>query len=113
RVTDDSATPLVDVVELTIDVASTSLKPTAVAGGPYLFCPQDTHWWLDGSRSVNPDDGQSAPGATPDSITAYAWDLNNDLDFSDSTGAVINAAAQLQALGVGDHVVRLRVTDNN
>lgn len=113
RVTDDSATPLVDIATLTVNVATGALKPTAVAGGPYLFCPQDTHWWLDGSRSVNPDDGQSAAGGVPDRITEYAWDLNNDLNFSDSTGATINAAAQLQALGVGDHVVRLRVTDNN
>ncbi|NPU92354.1 MAG: PKD domain-containing protein [Gammaproteobacteria bacterium] len=113
RVTDDSATPLVDIATLTVNVATGALKPTAVAGGPYLFCPQDTHWWLDGSRSVNPDDGLSAAGGVPDRITEYAWDLNNDLNFSDSTGATINAAAQLQALGVGDHVVRLRVTDNN
>lgn len=113
RVTDDSATPLVDVAELIVDVTVAPLKPTAVAGGPYLFCPQDTPWWLDGSRSVNPDDGLSSPGNAADRITAYAWDLNNDLNFTDGSGAVINATAQLQNLGVGDHVVRLRVTDNS
>lgn len=113
RVTDDSEIPLVDSIELMINLSSGLLKPTAVAGGPYLFCPQDTHWWLDGSASINPDDGRSQAGGEPDRITEYAWDLNNDLDFSDARGARVDATAQLRPLGVGDHLVRLRVTDNS
>lgn len=113
RVTDDSATPLIDVAELTIDVSSSPLKPTAVAGGPYLFCPQDAHWWLDGRGSVNPDDGQGSVGADTDRVTEYAWDLDNDLVFDDANGALVDVASPLQALGVGDHLIRLRVTDNS
>lgn len=113
RVTDDGDVPLVDSIELTVQVAAGPLKPTAVAGGPYLFCPQDAHWWLDGSASVNPDEGRGQAGGEPDRITEYAWDLDSDLDFADALGARVDAAAQLRPLGVGDHLVRLRVTDNS
>ncbi|MCU7815438.1 MAG: putative Ig domain-containing protein [Candidatus Thiodiazotropha sp. (ex Rostrolucina anterorostrata)] len=112
RVMDDSDVPLVDIANITVDINIPPLEPTADAGGPYLFCPQNTSWRLDGGQSVNPDDGMSEPGSPVDAITDYAWDLNNDLNYSDANGAVVNVTAQMQALGVGDHLVRLRVTDN-
>ncbi|MCU7905887.1 MAG: tandem-95 repeat protein, partial [Candidatus Thiodiazotropha sp. (ex Epidulcina cf. delphinae)] len=112
RVTDDSDTPVVDVAEITVDINIPPLQPTAVSGGPYLFCPQNTPWRLDGGRSVNPDDGMNEPGSPQDAILDYAWDLNNDLHYNDANGAVVDVTSQMQALGVGDHLIRLRVTDN-
>ncbi|MCU7919309.1 MAG: putative Ig domain-containing protein [Candidatus Thiodiazotropha sp. (ex Epidulcina cf. delphinae)] len=112
RVIDDSDTPVVDIAEITVDINIPPLKPTAVSGGPYLFCPQNTPWRLDGGQSVNPDDGVSELGSPQDAIIDYAWDLNNDLNYSDANGAVVDVTSQMQVLGVGDHLIRLRVTDN-
>ncbi|WNO11572.1 putative Ig domain-containing protein [Teredinibacter sp. KSP-S5-2] len=112
RVTDDAATPQTASTTVLVDVSTPPLKPTANAGGPYSFCPQYTPWQLNGAGSINPDDGQSEPGLPGDQIVSYQWDLNNDLVFGDLSGSVVDASAQLQALGVGDHLIRLRVTDN-
>lgn len=112
RVIDDSDTPLVDEATVVVNVNLPPLEPTADSGGPYLFCPQNTPWRLDGSASVNPDDGLSEAGAPGDFLTAYQWDLNNDLAFDDASGALVDATDLLTGLGVGDHLIRLRVTDN-
>ncbi len=112
RVIDDSETPLSAEATIVINVNTPPLQPTADAGGPYLFCPQNTPWRLDGRGSINPDDGLSEPGSPADSITAYRWDLDNDLQFDDASGDLIDATTQLQALGLGDHLIRLQVEDN-
>lgn len=112
RVTDDAETPASAQVTIDIDVNLPPLKPTANIGGPNLFCPQNTPWRLDASASSNPDDGLSEAGLPGDQITSYAWDLNNDLAFDDGEGALIDATSVLENLGVGDHLVRLRVEDN-
>ncbi|MCG8313491.1 MAG: putative Ig domain-containing protein [Pseudomonadales bacterium] len=112
RVTDDSDTPLVDTADVVVEVSVPPLQPTAISGGPYLFCPQNQPWRLDASNSVNPDDGLSEPGSPLDSITSYVWDLDNDLAYDDASGAQVDVTSQLSVLGVGDHIIRLRVTDN-
>lgn len=112
RVIDDSETPLTDTARLIVNVSTPPLQPTASSGGPYLFCPQTQPWYLDGSGSVNPDDGLSEEGLPADAITAWEWDLSNNLTFEDASGERVDVTGHFSALGTGDYLVRLRVTDN-
>ncbi len=112
RITDDSDTPLSATTTVVVNVNTPPLTPTADAGGPYLFCPQSQPWFMDGSDSVNPDDGLSEPGQPVDSLTALEWDLDDDLAFDDAQGALIDVTQHFTGLGVGDYLVRLRATDN-
>jgi hypothetical protein len=112
RVTDDSATPLTATATVTVIVSTPPLAPTANAGGPYNFCPATQPWRLDGSKSVNPDDGQHELNKPGDFIKAYGWEINGDATFNDATGVQPDATAQLTALGVGSHLIQLKVTDN-
>jgi len=80
-----------------------------IAGG---YERQPAPWFLDGTASSNPDEGQSEPGMPPDTITEYAWELSGDNSFNDALGAQPDVTAFFQALGVGNYLVQLRVTDN-
>lgn len=97
---------------VTVNVSIPPLAPTANAGGPYGFCPGATPWFLDGTGSVNPDDGASEPGSPPDFIKEYAWDLDGDGAFDDALGAQPDVTAFFMAQGVGSYLVQLRVKDN-
>jgi PKD repeat protein len=111
RVTDNAGTPAADTGALNIVVDVPPLAPTANAGGPYNFCQAPgIKYFLDGSFSSNPDDGQSEIGAPPDQITSYAWDLDNDGAFDDAMGATPDVTANFPALG--SFLVNLRVADN-
>jgi hypothetical protein len=59
---------------------------------------------LDGSQSFHQLDGHA--------IVSWDWDLDNDLSYVDAIGDVVDVTNQIGALGVGDHIIRLRVTDN-
>lgn len=77
-----------------------AVGPVADAGGPYTVAEGGT-LTLDGSGST--------PGAT------YAWDLDNDGDFTDATGSTPTLTwAQLEALGIDDgpssHTATVQVT---
>ena len=78
--------------------------PTANAGGPYAINEGDSVS-LDGSGST--DDG---------SIVSYEWDLNNDNNYGDVTGATPSVSwATLQSFGItndGSYPIGLRVTDD-
>ena len=87
------------------------VAPTADANGPYVFCPQSQPWFLDGTGSVNPDEGVSDSGCPGDTIQEYAWELNGDSDFNDALGHQPDVTAFFTALGVGDYFIQLRVTD--
>jgi PKD repeat protein len=97
--------------EVVIRVTIPPLAPTADAGGPYMLCPESTPWFLDGTGSINPDDGQSEPGMPPDRIQEYAWELDGDNDFNDAFGPQPNVTAFFTSRGPGDYLVQLRVTD--
>lgn len=97
---------------VSVNVAIPPLAPTADADGPYSFCPATTPWFLDGSGSVNPDDGAAEPGQPGDFIKEYAWDLDGDGQFDDATGAQPDVTAYFAARGVGSYLIQLRVTDN-
>jgi hypothetical protein len=112
RVTDDATPEASATTTLTIRVNTPPVAPTASAGGPYNFCPATTPWFLNGSGSNNPDEGQSEPGQPPNTIIEYSWDLPPAAGFGDALGANPNVTAQFTALGVGSYLVQLRVTDN-
>lgn len=87
---------------LGITVLDVNEAPQANAGGPYtneLGSPLS----LDGNGSADPDAG--------DSLT-YAWDLDDDGQFDDATGAApVVPTVTLTNLGLGQRIIRLRVTD--
>lgn len=115
RVTDDNASPKTSVpTTINVIVSTPPVAPTASANGPYVFCigATPTPWRLDGTRSVNPDDGIGEPNAPGDRIIEYAWDVNGDNVFDDFLASQPDVTALYTGLGVGDYLVQLRVTDN-
>jgi len=112
RVTDNSVPVKTAETILTIVVSTPPLEPTADAGGPYNFCENRTPWFLDGTGSTNPDEGQSEPGMPPDTIIEYAWELDGNATFNDAVGTQPDVTAFFQALGIGSYLIQLRVTDN-
>jgi hypothetical protein len=113
RVTDNFSTPATATSTITVVVGTPPLPPTAEAGGPYLFCTNRTPWFLNGTGSTNPDQGQHQPGAFPgDTIIAYEWDLDSDSQYDDAAGAQPNVSAQLASRVGQSFLVGLKVTDN-
>lgn len=117
RVTDSAGAPATATATLAIIVDTPPLAPTAVARGPYNFCP-GLNWFLDGTGSTNPDEGQSEAHVPPypgDTITTYEWDLNGNSVYDDAgvdaTGAQPDVTAYFTGRGVGSYVIGLRVTD--
>jgi len=109
----DDATPQVcDDTTIIVHVTIPPIAPTANAGGPYSFCAATQPWFLDGSGSVNPDDGVSEPSLPGDFIQAYEWDLDNDGAFDDAGGATPDVTAFYTGTGERSFLARLRVTDN-
>ena len=94
-----------------VRVTTPPIAPTAEADGPYSFCPQSQPWFLDGSGSVNPDDGAGEIGLPGDMIASYLWDLDGDGAFDDAAGAQPDVTAFFTAAGVGNYLVQLKVTD--
>ena len=97
---------------VTVVVNIPPLAPTANAGGPYSFCDNRKPWYLNGSASVNPDDGQHEFGLPGDFIKSYGWDLDGNASYGDVTGATPDVTAFFTGKGVGSYLVQLRVTDN-
>jgi len=112
RVTDDGSPAKQDIDIVNVRITSPPIEPTADPDGPYVFCPAAKPWFLDGRRSVNPDEGEHQSGPYPgDTIQEYAWDLDGDNDFNDVYGATLDVTAYFEALGPGEYLVQLRVTD--
>jgi PKD domain len=109
RVTDDGTPAKTDVT--TVHITLPPVGPTASAGGPYVFCPQSKPWFLDGTGSVNPDEGQHEGMLPGDTIVEYAWELDGDNDFNDAFGPSPDVTAFLEALGPGSRNIQLRVKD--
>jgi fibronectin-binding autotransporter adhesin len=81
-------------------------NPLAVTGGPYkVFFGQN----------FSPDAGASQPSYN-ESITTYEWDLNNDNNFADASGAAptISYANLTGTWGMvaGPNTIQLKVTDS-
>ncbi|MCU0782057.1 MAG: PKD domain-containing protein, partial [Akkermansiaceae bacterium] len=115
RVTDDSVPPMTAESTMQMVIATPPVAPTAVAGGPYVFCPQAKPWFLDGLGSINPDEGRHELGCDTcpgDTIREYAWDLDGDRDFNDAFGPTPDVTDYFTTLGPGGYNILLRVTDN-
>jgi hypothetical protein len=102
---------LSDDATVIVHISIPPFAPTADAGGPYVFCPNSQPWFLNGTGSNNPDDGLSEQGSPGDFIKSYEWDLDENTTI-DATGPQPDVTAAFLALGVGDYVVSLKVTDN-
>jgi len=112
RVTDNADPEDSDTTTITVQITTPPVAPTADANGPYVFCPQAQPWFLDGTGSVNPDEGQSIPPNPGDTIQEYAWELDGlGSDFDEAFGPQPDVTAFFTAQGVGDYLIRLRVTD--
>lgn len=108
RVTDNGSPEKDASTIVVVNVATPPLAPTANANGPYNFCPNRKPWFLDGTGSINPDDGLSEPGLPGDAIKSYEWDLDGNGVFEVS-GAQPNVTDMFTP---GSHLVQLKVTDN-
>ncbi|MBL9127229.1 MAG: PKD domain-containing protein [Verrucomicrobiales bacterium] len=114
RVTDDNTIAKTVETTILVRINRPPLAPTADADGPYVFCGSWTPWRLDGRRSMNPDEGGSEPHDPPypgDTIDEYTWDLDGDGVFGDVTGSNPDVTAYFRALGPGNYLVYLKVTD--
>ncbi len=121
-VTDNAG--LTSTVTGTIVIANPPNPPNANAGGPYNFCPNTAAgkpiyqpFLLDGSRSTNPDQGQTdnTPGAPPSTIVSYLWDYSCSGAFNSASGVQVNATAafdQPSFFGTNFNVC-LKVTNND
>lgn len=114
RVTDNAGTPASADTILTVIVSIPPLAPTANAGGPYNFCLGSAQpFFLDGSKSVNPDEGKSEPGQPADTIYAnpnqFQWNLGTN--FGDAIGQKPDVTAWFTGKGAGQYLIELKVTD--
>jgi hypothetical protein len=94
---------------VTVVVNTPPLAPTAKAGGPYNFCI-GRNLFLNGTGSINPDEGGHQPGSYPgDTIQSYLWDLDGDAQFDDATSSQPNVTGFFTA--PGSYLIQLKVTD--
>ncbi|HXJ65759.1 MAG TPA: PKD domain-containing protein, partial [Actinomycetota bacterium] len=94
---------------LTLNVDQVNGEPIANAGGPYTI-RNGAGVGLDGTASHDPN------GVCGDSVTSYAWDVDDDGAFDDASGAAPSVtAADLAALGLGagPHTIAVRVEDQH
>ena len=110
KVTDNSSPVETATTTLAINVNTPPLAPTANAGSLYNFCLGSEPFFLNGTGSSNPDQGQSEPGQPADTIIAYEWDLDGDSQYDDAVGSQPNVTASFTT--VGSFVIGLKVTDN-
>ncbi len=113
RVTDNFGVGTQADTIITVVVSIPPLAPTAAPGGPYNLCPASKPWFLDGSASVNPDEGQHGSGAPGDTIygapSQFSWNLG--VGFGDAIGVKPDVTTFFSAKSVGSYLVFLRVTD--
>jgi len=112
RVTDNSIPPKTADTIVNVVVSTPPIAPTANAGGPYFFCP-GPNWYLDGRKSVNPDEGLHQPGNYPgDTIypasSHFSWDLLGHGTFTDKTGDTPDVTGFFNP---GTYVIQLKVCD--
>lgn len=113
RITDNGQPAKTAETTVTVMVNTPPLAPSADAGGPYVFCPEAKPWFVDGRRSVNPDEGRSEPAKPGDTIQSYLWDLDGDGQFDDASGQAPNVTAFFEAKGPGTYLIYLKVTDTS
>jgi hypothetical protein len=114
RVTDNSSPAQTADTIITVTVNAPPTPPTANAGGPYNFCPQLPPFYLDGSKSTNPDDGKHESGAPPSQIVAYAWDFtcSNAFNSSSAISPRVDGLAPFTSPGTFNSCLRVTNNDN-
>jgi PKD repeat protein len=103
-VTDNNVPPKTSTKIVSIAVNQGNLAPVANAGGPY-HADLDSEFTLNGSGSSDPN------ANCGDRIVSYEWDIDNNGTYDLTGVAPVLSAAMIDALGVGSHTIRLRVTD--
>jgi N-acetylneuraminic acid mutarotase len=83
--------------DTTIAFLASNQPPVADAGGPYSGYV----------GSVIPLNASTSSDPDGDALT-YAWDLNNDGQYDDASGVTVTTSFNQ----VGEHVIRLRVTED-
>jgi hypothetical protein len=122
RVGDDSSPQKFATTTVTVIVSMPPIAPTANAGGPYVFCPSAIKVFLDGSKTVNPDEGQHKEGNYPgDTIysldatgkiqTQFMWDLSGNGLFTDAYGIYPDVTTFYQSKPPGTYFAQLKVCD--
>ena len=124
-VTDNQTSAKTGTVVGNVVIAAPPNPPTANAGGPYNFCPNTTAagaviympFLLDGSKSINPDQGTTdgTPGAPPSTITAFDWDYACAGTYNSAHGSQVDATAAFDVpadFGTNFNIC-LRVTNND
>ena len=101
-VTDNNSPAKTATASLVVDVSLGNIPPTANAGGPYV-ADLGSELILDGTRSTDPN----IPAG--DHIVSYDWLVNNSIVLSGATPTL--TSDQIDALGVGQFIVLLTVTD--
>ncbi|NTV13165.1 MAG: beta-propeller fold lactonase family protein [Desulfobulbaceae bacterium] len=91
-----------DTVMVTAGLVNT--PPVAQPGGPYQ-ADLGSGLALNGSGSSDPD------AAKGDSIVGYSWSIDNGA-YTANAATPILSGAEVAALGLGQHTVRLTVTDS-
>ncbi len=123
RVTDNNVPVKTNVTTLDLNVNTPPIAPTANAGGPYNFCP-GPKWFLDGTGSINPDEGQYLAGYGPPGDTihwrtdathaGFMWDTDGNGAYDNGTVAGTDETLDVTARwGVGNYIVGLKVTDQS
>lgn len=113
RVTDDSSPAQVADALITVTVNAPPVPPTANAGGPYNFCPLFTPFYLDGSKSTNPDDGKHEAGAPASQIVSFEWDFTCSNTYTGSTQAQPRVDGLSPFTSPGSFNACLRITNND
>ena len=108
RVTDDSDPPLQDMDTCIVHITRPPWKPVADPNGPYEGSAGSTVQ-LDGSNSYDPE-SRMFPSDHPwyETIATYEWDLDNDGEFDDATGAKPTHTWNSEGL----YTIGLKVTDS-
>lgn len=108
RVTDNSDPALQDTDTCIVHITGPPWKPVADPNGPYVGSA-GSPVQLDGSQSYDPE-SMMFPSDHPwyETIATYEWDLDNDGEFDDATGA--NPTHTWSSEGL--YIIRLKVTDS-
>lgn len=108
RVTDDSDPHFQDADTCIVHIARPPWKPVADPNGPYEGSA-GSPVQLDGSQSYDPESRMFPPDHPwYEAVATYEWDLDNDGEFDDATGAKPTHTWSSEGL----YTIGLKVTDS-
>jgi hypothetical protein len=86
---------------------------SAIAGGLKSGSSPPNQWILNGTGSINPDEGQHEANFPGDTIISCLWDLNNNGNHGDdgaNSGSTLNVTSQFAGMVGQSFFVTLKVT---